>query len=91
MTPREFARTMETNLHKLAKCERVKGSERYHYKSWSMDFACPTCGRRVHQSLQYLGSRKMFCDGRRSYRVGDAVGDVRKAGLDLREWCDAHV
>lgn len=44
-------------------------TNRYSNKNWSGLFQCPTCGRRVRQNLNFLGSRnELVCDGVRSKR-----------------------
>jgi hypothetical protein len=41
----------------------------YHHRSnattgqWKDTFECPVCHRRTSQLANYLGQRKMFCDG----------------------------
>lgn len=35
----------------------------YVGKGWKSEFTCPTCGRKVWQHLNFLGQRKMICNG----------------------------
>jgi len=41
----------------------VTGYGHYHYKNWSHDFRCPSCGRVGRFSLNFLGQRHVMCDG----------------------------
>ena len=43
---------------------------RYHYKSWSDAFECPTCGHRERRNLNFFGGgRLLICDGVKRERV----------------------
>ncbi len=76
--------------HPLKLCTKVNGETRYHFRNWSQKFVCPTCGRGVWKSLNFLGQRKLFCDGNRSFAINDSIGAAWKAGLSLQEWVDAQ-
>lgn len=55
--------------HEATPMERVKPyaqNMRYSTKNWSAKFRCPSCGREVWQSLNFLGSRTLVCDGART-------------------------
>jgi hypothetical protein len=57
--------------HELTECVQGKGSC-YHNKSYSAGFKCPSCGRVVRANLNYLGvGRRVYCNGRRSFRLND--------------------
>lgn len=51
------------NRHERAVCSRSNEPMRYHYKNWSAAFACPICGRLGWFNLNWLGPRKILCDG----------------------------
>lgn len=51
-----------------AVCERVAPFQQntvYCGKSWKALFRCPNCGRETWQNLNFLGSRKVLCDGKK--------------------------
>lgn len=77
-------------MHKLIICKRT-GPGHYHYKNWSSDFTCPACGKVTRHSLNFLGQRKVLCDGTRTHKLGphSALADVRKAGLDPKAVANA--
>lgn len=35
----------------------------YSGKGWKDKFICPECGRATYQSLNFLGARRMVCNG----------------------------
>lgn len=50
--------------HDPTQCKRKMGlALRYSFKNWSDEFVCPTCGGSRRQSLNFLGSRAVVCDG----------------------------
>ena len=50
--------------HDPATCQRVGGLEqRYSFRNWSDRFKCPECGNSRRFSINFLGSRKLICDG----------------------------
>ena len=50
--------------HPPVVCRRMMGLElRYSFKNWSDRFKCPVCEKSKRQSLNFLGSRVMVCDG----------------------------
>jgi len=52
--------------HPPAVCVRMMGLElQYSFKTWSDRFKCPVCGASQRRSLNFLGSRKLVCDGER--------------------------
>ena len=53
---------MKRTEHDKIMCTQGKGL-RYNYKSWSASFTCPTCGRIVSQNLNFLGRKKLYCNG----------------------------
>jgi rubredoxin len=62
-------------IHKPVECKRVMGVElRYSFKNWSDKFVCPACGKSKRQSLNFLGSRVLVCDG-------ESIRVVAKGGL----------
>lgn len=71
-----------SNSAHLDVCSRV-GFGHYHFRNWSWDFECPTCGRKGRFSLNFLGQRTVMCDGRKFHKVHDRYGDYRKAGLSM--------
>lgn len=51
--------------HEPVDCRRVSGwFLRFHNKSWSDAYECPTCKTRRRQNISYLGHRrKLVCNG----------------------------
>jgi predicted RNA-binding Zn-ribbon protein involved in translation (DUF1610 family) len=57
-------REMKTeNLHETTPMERVARSEHYSNRNWSVLFRCPKCGKQKRQNTNFLGRRKMDCNG----------------------------
>lgn len=57
---------MTTTKHTPTETARVKGlSLRYSFRNWSDEFKCPTCGQSRRYSLNFLGQRKLICDGQK--------------------------
>jgi hypothetical protein len=57
-------RRSEINPHPEEVC--VRGgldTVRYSGKNWSHEFRCPACGMTARQSDNFLGSRRVVCDG----------------------------
>lgn len=55
----------DNSTHDAAECTRAGGFElHYHGKNWSDRFVCPICGNSRRYNLNYLGRRKVYCDGR---------------------------
>ena len=54
-----------TNIsHEPAIAKRLMGAHlRYSYRNWSDAFQCPTCEQKRRYSLNFLGQRKVICDG----------------------------
>ena len=48
--------------HESAVCAR-ENQVHFHGTSWSDSFKCPVCGRRGRYNLNFLGPRRVFCDG----------------------------
>jgi hypothetical protein len=71
--------------HSPAIANRTEAYARYHYKNWSMEYGCPECGRRGWFSKNFLGQRKVVCDGVKFHKVSMTLGELRKAGLDVQE------
>lgn len=55
--------------HALVVCVRTKAWMRYSFRNWAACFGCPECGRFGWFSLNYLGQRKVICDGQRFRRM----------------------
>jgi hypothetical protein len=55
--------------HETKKCEEVPHSSQYHYKNHSAEFECPECHRKARFNLNFLGRRKVFCDGQKFTKV----------------------
>ena len=36
---------------------------RYSYRNWSYEFECPHCGRERRYNANYLGRKRVVCDG----------------------------
>jgi hypothetical protein len=50
--------------HPPVECKRMMGLElHYSFKNWSDRFKCPVCEKSKRQSLNFLGSRVLTCDG----------------------------
>lgn len=49
--------------HASVEMEQVPRSYHYHTKSYSYLFRCPSCGWEKRQNTNYLGRRKMVCNG----------------------------
>lgn len=50
--------------HTTEVCKRDNQSARFHAKSWSHEFACPTCGKSRRWNGNFLGNRyEVVCDG----------------------------
>ena len=62
-----MAKTTYT-LHDETECKRDNMTLQYHYKSWSVKFACPVCGRSGRFNLNFLGRRRIICDGGGKFR-----------------------
>lgn len=61
-------------LHGKAICDPVPGSSQFHattarvYGSWSTVYQCPCCDRRTRQNTNFLGRKKVICDGQKFYK-----------------------
>lgn len=56
--------------HEPVQCNRLHGwMLRYHNKSWSDAFECPTCKTRRRFNINYLGRRRIMCDGQKFTKV----------------------
>ena len=72
--------------HRLAVANRTEAYARYHYKNWSMEYGCPECGRRGWFSKNFLGQRKVICDGAKFHKVGvKTLAEVAKAGFAVKD------
>lgn len=40
----------------------------YSFKNWSDAFECPVCGKKKRYSLNFLGRKKVFCNGEKFTR-----------------------
>lgn len=56
-------------LHTPQVCKEVSGTSRYHYKSWSFEYRCAACGRTGRFNTNYLGQRKVVCNGKRFSKI----------------------
>lgn len=54
-----------STTHEPKACERIVRETFYVGKGWKSRFVCPTCGRATFQALNFLGTRKVVCDGRK--------------------------
>jgi hypothetical protein len=54
-----------TNIqHTPTQAKRLMGAHlQYSYRNWSDAFQCPTCEQKRRYSLNFLGQRKVICDG----------------------------
>ena len=50
-------------IHDEVVCKADPNSAHYHYKSWSKLFRCPECNRTGRFNTNYLGRRRIICDG----------------------------
>jgi hypothetical protein len=59
-----MTRTIAEEAHIAIQCKR---EQHVHYsgKSYSDSFVCPICSNHRRYNLNFLGSRKVFCDGRK--------------------------
>jgi len=55
--------TYTNNRHAYCECKTTNRPADYHYKNWSKEFRCESCGRIGKFNLNYLGQRKIYCDG----------------------------
>lgn len=55
--------------HARTQANQVPFSTHYSSKNYSVAFKCPTCGRTQRQSLNFLGSKVMVCDGEKMHKV----------------------
>lgn len=61
-------------LHGKAICDPVPGSSQYHattarvHGSWSTVYQCPCCPRKTRQNCNFLGKKKVVCDGQKFYK-----------------------
>jgi len=64
--------------HPLLICVEVPGSGQYSYRNWSSAFRCPDvrCGRVGRFNTNYLGRRRVACDGRRFLKLPEQPRDV---------------
>lgn len=67
-TSQEKRETMTDTMqaqHTAIECVRdIQGSQ-YCGKSWKSRFTCPECGRKCWQNLNFLGRRRVMCNGTR--------------------------
>lgn len=50
--------------HEPAECKRQMGLHlRFATKSWSDSFKCPVCGEAKRFNLNFLGGKRVMCDG----------------------------
>lgn len=61
--------------HEPAVCKKTGPG--YFRKSWTWDFVCPECGRKVRANTNFLGQRVVMCDGIKTARVA-TIGDFRR-------------
>lgn len=91
-----FAKTVEivTVQHTWTECKALHGlHQRFSGKSWSDAFQCPCCGARRRYNTNFLGSKRVVCNGAGKFleipkRVtfGDIKG-FREKGIDLMVVC----
>jgi hypothetical protein len=69
---------MTTDLHPLLICVEIPSSSRYSYRNWSLAFRCPDvqCGRVGRFNLNYLGRRRVACDGTRFVKLSEQSAAV---------------
>lgn len=48
-----------------APTEMMRGFSHYCGKGWKALFDCPACGRKTWQNLNFLGRRKLVCNGQK--------------------------
>jgi len=61
--PPPFRAVAETIQHEAAICVRDVAGTQYVGKGYRSKFTCPVCGRSSWQHLNFLGRRKMVCNG----------------------------
>jgi len=49
--------------HEPRLCIRDIRTSQPTVKGWKSKFTCPGCGRSTWQALNFLGTRKLVCDG----------------------------
>jgi hypothetical protein len=54
---------MDRQDHPEITCPRNVEMTVYCGKGWKSLFACPKCGRKTWQSLNFLGRREITCNG----------------------------
>ena len=52
--------------HHPAEMKKDCRTARFHTKSWSYAFVCPDCGNKVRKNTNYLGGRKVICNGEKT-------------------------
>jgi hypothetical protein len=55
--------------HEPTACERTTAYGRYSYKNWSLQYACPVCKRDGWFNKNFLGRRRVLCDGYKFHKV----------------------
>jgi hypothetical protein len=66
--------------HQPVQCERssAPADSVYVGKGWKAKFICPSCGRNCWQHLNFLGRRKVVCDGVKFTKVTDEHASLRE-------------
>ena len=49
--------------HEPTECPRNKAVHQFIGKGWKAQYSCPTCGRATMQALNFMGGRRLICDG----------------------------
>lgn len=83
-----------TTRHPWTVCKALGGlHQRYSGKTWSDAFQCPCCGARRRYNTNFLGTRRVVCNGAGKFLEIPKVvtfGDIKKAqarGIDLMAIC----
>ena len=55
---------------------------RFHERSWSNQFKCPTCEREIRLNTNFLGQRVVVCNGEKTVRIKRSEWRQIKDGLE---------
>ena len=59
----------DRSIHEDVVCVELHSTAHYRYKNWSKVFRCNYCGREGRFALNFLGARKVVCDGIAFHKV----------------------
>ena len=74
--------------HASVEMKREPRSEHYSNRNWSARFTCPTCGISKRQNTNFLGTKKMVCNGVIT-APSVALNDALPRSCNLHDDCDA--